>query len=198
MASAKQQAAILGLSAILVAGVVFSALLSGSTAQAQSDKSQGEKMKMSDRIMAAMKDGKKIVASGVISTMQTGTDGAHWLVYGPWRMIVTQPNSGGEGSNPNVAFNASVRMVMTDGSAMHKHMISNFKVGNWTSDDSSITLQGKATITTKDGPVEVPLTIKILQKQVIVITLDTSVLNHFGETPLYGLVGMVRTPAEGN
>ncbi|HZT35498.1 MAG TPA: hypothetical protein VFA15_06240, partial [Nitrososphaera sp.] len=125
MASAKQQAAILGLSAILVVGVVFSAFLSGSTAQAQSDKSQGEKMKMSDRIMAAMKDGKKIVASGVISTMQTGTDGAHWLVYGPWRMIVTQPNSGGEGSNPNVAFNASVRMVMTDGSAMHKHMISN-------------------------------------------------------------------------
>jgi hypothetical protein len=151
-------------------------------------------MKMSDRIMAAMKDGKKIVASGVISTMQTGTDGAHWLVYGPWRMIVTQPNSGGEGSNPNVAFNASVRMVMTDGSAMHKHMISNFKVGNWTSDDSSITLQGKAMITTKDGPVEVPLAIKILQKQVIVMTLDTSVLNHFGETPLYGIVGMVRTP----
>lgn len=166
--------------------MAFSALLSGNVAQAQ-----GDNLGMSDRITAAMKDNKRMVASGVFSTMQTGADGAHWLVYGPWRMIVTQPDGGNE--NPNVSFRASVRMVMTDGNAMHRHAISDFKVSKWFSDDSSTTLEGKATITTRDGPVETPVTIKILQKQVIVFTIDTSVLNHFGETPLYGIVGMVRT-----
>ncbi|AIF84561.1 hypothetical protein NTE_02512 [Candidatus Nitrososphaera evergladensis SR1] len=182
-----KQAAILGLSAILVTGVAFSALLYGNVAQAQSDN-----MNMSDRITAAMKDNKRMVATGVLSTMQTGADGAHWLVYGPWRMMVVAQPNGEEGQNPNVTFNASVRMVMTDGNAMHRHTISDFKMSKWSSDDSSITIDGTAMITTRDGPAQVPVTVKILQKQVIVITLDTSVLNHFGETPLYGLVSMVR------
>jgi hypothetical protein len=84
-------------------------------------------------------------------------------------------------------------MVMFNGSAMHNHEISNFtQTGDATfnGDTNSTTITGTATITMRDGPVpDVQTTIEIAQDKVIAITPDPAALeNHFGDTPIYGIV----------
>jgi hypothetical protein len=65
------------------------------------------------------------------------------------------------------------------------------------SDNSTVTIDGTATVTMKDGPVHgVPVT-QMVQGDVISISLDLDITNnHFGDTPIYGiakkLVNMVK------
>jgi hypothetical protein len=84
-------------------------------------------------------------------------------------------------------------MVRLNGSAMHNHKISNFtQTGDATFDSNtnSTTITGTATITLREGPVpNVPIKIEIAQDKVIAITPDpAAVQNHFGNTPIYGIV----------
>jgi hypothetical protein len=86
-----------------------------------------------------------------------------------------------------------LQMVMLNGSAMHTHEISNFtQTGDATFDSStnSTTITGTATVTMREGPVpNVPTTIEISQDRVIAISPDPAALeNHFGDTPIYGIV----------
>jgi len=120
------------------------------------------------------------------------------IVAGHWMMQMASQNatamSDATGSIGNIArFQALLHMVMLNGSAMHDHEISNFtQVGDPTfnGDTNPTTITGTTTITMREGPVHgVQTTIEIGQDKVIAITPDPAALeNHFGNTPIYGLV----------
>ena len=139
---------------------------------------------------------------GMISSIQNDEQGQPaWIVAGHWMIemasqqndtTATSDTTGGRISNI-VGFDATLHMVMLNGSAMHNHEISNFtQTGEATFDSStnSTTITGTATITMREGPVpNVPTTIEIAQDRVIAISPDPAALeNHFGDTPIYGIV----------
>jgi hypothetical protein len=172
---------------LLVAGMAFSAALSGSMAQAQMDR-----MSISDRVMAAMEQNRRAITGGVFSTIQTGMDGTDWIVYGPWRLTITPASDAG---SMDTRFMAVLTMVQKDGMAKHRHVISDFQLEEQSSGDETLTFEGTATITTRDGPQEgVPVTITLHNSEVIEFAIDTSALDHFGEDPLWGIVARVMTP----
>ena len=136
---------------------------------------------------------------GMVSSIQNDEQGQPaWIVGGHWMMEMASQNdtsaSNTTGSISNIAgFNAMLQMVRLNGSAMHTHDISNFtQTGDATFDSStnSTTITGTATITMREGPVQdVQTTIQIAQDKVIAISPDPAALeNHFGDTPIYGLV----------
>ena len=92
---------------------------------------------------------------------------------------------------PTAVFEANFDMVLLNGSALHKHSIYNFTVTDISKvDDKNYQINGTATVTMKDGPVNnVPLSIKSMNNNVISIWVDpTKVNNHFGNTPIYGVI----------
>jgi hypothetical protein len=136
---------------------------------------------------------------GTISSIQNDEQGQPaWIVSGDWMMEMASQNdtatSDTTGRISNIAgFDAMLHMVMLNGSAMHTHEISNFtQTGDATFDSStnSTTITGTATITMREGPVpNVQTTIEIAQDKVIAISPDPAALeNHFGDTPIYGIV----------
>jgi hypothetical protein len=140
---------------------------------------------------------------GMISSIQNNEQGQPaWVVAGHWMIEMASQNSTQNatvtsdltGRINNIAgFNAMLHMVMLNGSAMHEHEISNFsQTGDATFDSSSnsTTITGTATVTLRQGPVpNVPITIQIAQDKVIAISPDpAAVENHFGNTPVYGIV----------
>jgi hypothetical protein len=133
---------------------------------------------------------------GMISSIQNDEQGQPaWIVAGPWVMeMAPQNDTGTTGSVSNIAsFYATIQMVRFNGSAEHSHEISNFtQVGDATFDSStnSTTITGTATITMREGPVpNVQTTIEVAQDKVIAISPDpTPLQNHFGDTPIYGIV----------
>jgi hypothetical protein len=136
---------------------------------------------------------------GMISSIQNDEQGQPaWIVAGHWMMEMASQNdtttSNMTGGISNIAgFDATLHMVMLNGSAMHNHEISNFaQTGDATFDSStnSTTITGTATITMREGPVpNVQTTIEIGQDEVIAISPDPAALeNHFGDTPIFGIV----------
>jgi hypothetical protein len=140
---------------------------------------------------------------GMISSIQNNEQGQPaWVVAGHWMIEMGSQNStqnatatsDATGRISNIAgFNAMLHMVMLNGSAMHEHEISSFtQTGDATFDSgtNSTTITGTATVTMREGPVpNVPITIEIAQDKVIAITPDPAALqNHFGNTPIYGIV----------
>ncbi len=156
----------------------------------------GDMMSMMHEMMANHK-------WGMISSIQNDEQGQPaWIVAGHWMMEMGSQNSTQNdtatsdttGRISNIAgFNATLHMVMLNGSAMHDHEISSFtQTGDTTFDSgtNSTTITGTATVTMREGPVpNVPITIEIAQDKVIAITPDPATLeNHFGNTPIYGLL----------
>ena len=155
-----------------------------------------------------------VYAAGTIAGLQNDQNGnPTWIVSGYWKGSLTMDNKTKEGvvgtgnqttatantnstattaSNLTTArFNAMFNMVMTNGSAMHKHAIYNFKLMNMSSPNNTTSVfNGTATITMKDGPVDsVPVSIKRIDDNVISIWADPAkVNNHFGTTPIYGTI----------
>ena len=140
---------------------------------------------------------------GMISSIQNDEQGQpSWVIAGHWMIEMGSQNgtqndtatTDTNGRISNIAgFNAMLHMVMLNGSAMHGHEISNFTQTGDASFDSATnttTITGTATITMREGPVpDVPTTIQIAQDKVIAITPDPAALqNHFGNTPIYGIV----------
>ena len=156
----------------------------------------GDMMSMMHEMMANHK-------WGMISSIQNDEQGQPaWIVAGHWMMEMGSQNSTQNdtatsdttGRISNIAgFDATLHMVMLNGSAMHDHEISGFtQTGDTTFDSgtNSTTITGTATVTMREGPVpNVPITIEIAQDKVIAITPDPATLeNHFGNTPIYGLL----------
>lgn len=138
---------------------------------------------------AALKPGQ--YAAGTIASLQNDEGGnPTWIVSGHWK-AATNVSAVEDNQLPTGGFKAVLDMVMTNGSAMHKHQIYNFTLTDMSMpDNTTMTYNGTATITMRDGPVhDVPISAKVMEGNVLSIWLDPSRLdNHFGDTPIYGTV----------
>ena len=156
--------------------------------------------------------------AGTIASIQNDKDGIPtWLLSGAWNGAIinmekeeskanTIPsnsiNTNTDNNLPTAVFEANFDMVLLNGSALHKHSIYNFTVTDISKiNDKNYQVNGTATVTMKDGPVNnVPLSIKAMDNNVISILVDPSKINnlprfisslglsHFGNTPIYGLI----------
>ena len=146
-----------------------------------------------------------LYASGTIASLQNDKDGKPaWVVSGLWRGSLTNLTSGAammsssSANNttskmnlPTATFNSVFEMAMLNGSALHKHQISNFVLTGMSMPSENISVyNGTATITMKEGPVnDVPMSVRTLNNNIISIWVDPAkTMNHFGNTPIYGTV----------
>ena len=143
-------------------------------------------------------------AGGTIASIQNDENGTPaWILSGLWKGALTNMDKSNQDvSTPTVSNNkndnlptasleAEFDMVMLNGSALHQHSIYNFTLADIMKiDDNNYQANGTATVTMKDGPVNnVPLSIKSMNNNVISIWVDpTKVNNHFGNTPIFGLI----------
>src|SRR5919199_4498624 len=91
---------------------------------------------------------------GTIASIQNGKDGKPaWVTSGVWDFKNMNSNS--------PTFNATFNMFMLNGSAAHKHTITDFKTnGNPTKNNNATTYNGTATVSLKKGPATgVPISI---------------------------------------
>jgi hypothetical protein len=134
---------------------------------------------------------RKDMTFGAISSIQNNEQGEpSWILSGHWiTNIVNKTMDSFNQTNP-AKFDSWVYMVMLDGTAMHKHSISNFSLSDVSNQDNATLFQGTVTVSLKDGPVEqVPIEIKVGNNNVIGLSLDgTKTNNHFGDTPVYGII----------
>lgn len=147
-----------------------------------------------------------LYAFGTIASLQNDENGnPTWIVSGLWEGSLTNKTQGGEGNQtatttnastataslPNATFHSKFNMVMTNGSAMHDHEIYDFTLADISkTNNSTIVYNGTATITMRQGPVpDVPISIKTMDNNTISIWADpTKVNNHFGNTPIFGII----------
>ena len=119
---------------------------------------------------------------GTLASIQNEKGKPAWIVAGAWDM--KNVNS----SSP--VFNATFNMVMLNGSAPHKHTITDFKItGSPSKQNKAVTYNGTATVTLKSGPASnVPISIKLMGPQAMSLWIDPGKTNnHFGNTPIYGI-----------
>jgi hypothetical protein len=130
----------------------------------------------------------RLYTFGTISSIQNDHNGKPaWILTGFWKTNLINQTSNASAA----VFNTSFRMIMTNGSAMHTHTITGFVLKNKSVPNKTTTVfNGTATASLKEGPVaNIPTSIKVLDNKVISIWLDpTKVKNHFGNTPIYGVV----------
>ena len=128
---------------------------------------------------------------GAISSIQNNNQGKPgWVLSGHWfTNIINKTKDSFNQTNP-AKFDSWFYMSMLDGSAMHKHAISNFSLTDINTQGNTTSYKGTVTITLKEGPVkDVPIEIKIMNNHVITLSLDaTKTKNHFGDTPIYGII----------
>ena len=128
---------------------------------------------------------------GAISSIQNNNQGKPgWVLSGHWfTNIINKTKDSFNQTNP-AKFDSWFYMSMLDGSAMHKHTISNFTLTDISSQGNTTSYKGTVTITLKEGPVkEVPIEIKVMNNHVVTLPLDSTKTNkHFGDTPIYGII----------
>ena len=128
---------------------------------------------------------------GAISSIQNNEQGEpSWIISGHWiTNIINKTMDSFNQTNP-AKFDSWVYMVMLDGTAMHKHSISNFSLSDVSNQDNATSYKGTVTVTLKDGPVEqVPIEVKVGNNHVIGLSIDAAKTNnHFGDTPIYGII----------
>jgi len=84
-------------------------------------------------------------------------------------------------------------MIKTNGKEMHLHSIYSFKLTHTSINNLTTVFSGIATVTMKDGPhIGVPISISILNHRAMSIWIDpTKTNNHFGNAPIYGIIGLI-------
>lgn len=134
--------------------------------------------------------GSKLTANGAIASLQNEQGTPAWITSGTWKLTVQQSE---DLSIKNAVFRAAFAMVKLDGTAGHKHTISDFKLSSWSADDTTKTFDGTVTVTLRDGPMRnVPVKITIMNGASVSIKIDPAVVSHFGDTAIYGTVARVR------
>jgi hypothetical protein len=121
--------------------------------------------------------------SGTIASIQNGKNGMPaWLLSGGWNF--KNINS----SSPT--FSSTYNMVMLNGTAPHKHTISDFKMtGSPTKSGMATTYNGTASVTMKGMTMSnVPVSVKIMGRAMSLRIDPTMTMGHFGNTPIYGFV----------
>ncbi len=147
-------------------------------------------MSMSEAVSNNWKDHKDMVFGGISSIQNNAQGKPGWVLSGHWfTNIINKTKDSFNQTNP-AKFDSWFYMAMLDGSAMHKHAISNFSLTDINSQGNTTSYKGTVTITLKEGPVkEVPIEVKVMNNHVISLSLDaTKTKNHFGDTPIYGIV----------
>jgi hypothetical protein len=141
-----------------------------------------------------------VYAAGTIASLQNDKNGKPaWIVSGFWKGSLTNLTSAMSSSNntttnknlPTATFNAIFNMVMLNGTALHKHQISNFTLTSISMpNEKTVVSNGTATITMKEGPVNaVPVSVRTMDDNVISIMPDPAkTKDHFGNTPIYGTI----------
>ena len=135
-------------------------------------------------------DHKDMVFGGISSIQNNEQGKPGWVLSGHWfTNIINKTKDSFNQTNP-AKFDSWFYMAMLDGSAMHKHSISNFSLSDISSQGNTTSYKGTVTITLKEGPVkEVPIEIKVMNNHVITLSLDaTKTKSHFGDTPIYGII----------
>jgi hypothetical protein len=204
----KKTSLTLGMIAALTLGMAF---IFASPLSATTNMSGGGMMMSSPQQPGAMSGQSGIMepglyASGTIASLQNDKDGKPaWIVSGLWRGSLTNMSSAdammssssanntttSKTNLPTATFNALFNMVMLNGSAMHRHQISNFTLTSMSMPDKkTVVYNGTATITMKEGPVnDVPISVRTLNDNAISIWIDQAkTMNHFGNTPIYGTI----------
>jgi hypothetical protein len=129
---------------------------------------------------------------GNIASVQNNASGKPtWILSGQWDLAIPHPLKINKTNPPNAAiFNAGFEMIKTDGTSMHTHTISDFKLKGSTINKNDLILSGTATVSMKDGPVkDVPISITILNQGAMYLLVDpVKTSNHFGNSPIYGTV----------
>jgi hypothetical protein len=129
---------------------------------------------------------KSTVMGGITSIQNDATGKTNWIVGGAYKMSNI--------NTTNPTFNSTFYMIKTDGTAAHKHTISDFKIsGTPIVANNSTTFNGTSTVTMKERPVkDVPTSIKFSDENSVSIWLDpTKTNNHFGSTLIYGTQHLV-------
>ncbi|NAL78835.1 hypothetical protein DYY65_11425 [Nitrososphaera sp. AFS] len=133
---------------------------------------------------------------GIISSLQNDASGKPtWIASGQFQMLLFKPRVAEQKLQPAFAtFSTLLSMVHLNGTTLHQHSISDFKLTNANSSTTNrysiVTFNGTATVTLTDSPhLNVPISIKIMNSHTISLWIDpTKVQNHFGNTPIYGIV----------
>ena len=107
-----------------------------------------------------------------------------WILSGQWSGFYNQTNLSDSG------FHSVFHMVKADGTAPHTHEIYNATATNISQNGNATIIKGTVSVTMKDGPVtNVPTTWTIINGNILTISMDpTKTNNHFGNTPIFGLV----------
>ena len=112
-----------------------------------------------------------------------------WSTAGDWVMQLDGPLIGR--AEPQVqSFNATIHMIRLDGNVLHEHEISNFTQHSVShTGDAVTTLNGTFSVTMREGTVpDVPGYIQFTGDLVSIWLDPTSLDNHFGPTPIQGMV----------
>ena len=134
---------------------------------------------------------------GTISSIQNDENGdSAWVLSGHWKGNLMSNNQTlvegrGNESFGGGSFNTQFEMVRLNASAGHTHTITNFVASNYSQiNNSTAMFNGTTTASMREGPVtDIPSSITITGDKVISIWLDPSKINnHYGNTPIYGLV----------
>jgi hypothetical protein len=134
--------------------------------------------------------------AGIVASLTLAPDriAPEWVAAGYWELESDMPllGAGTEGTQPTVtSFDSIIEMTRyADGTFLHQHTISDFRQSEVLhTDANSTTISGTATVVTETGPTEnVPLFIT-LQNNLISIGIDpVATENHFGPTPLSGII----------
>jgi hypothetical protein len=102
-------------------------------------------------------------------------------------------NSGGNASSivtTGAFFTANFKMVPIDGSSPHAHVATNFILSNVSSSQNdTVTYTGTSTLSMPEGPIaDVPTTIEFSGELISILLDPSAVSQHFGNTPIYGVV----------
>lgn len=146
--------------------------------------------------MWGMMDGNHSGSMGMVTGITNDAEGnPAWLLAGHWKVSYASNSSaiGSESTSGNVTdLHASFHMVMLNGSAAHEHELSNFtqtEEATFNSTANATTYIGSSTITMREGPVSDVGTRVTVSDTVVKIELDPmSIDNHFGDSPIYGIV----------
>lgn len=131
---------------------------------------------------------------GPIASVQLDKDGnPSWIIYGQWKSnLPTISNVISNQTESTIPiFDASLRMVMINGSGLHTHTITNFNLTKMSiTDNNTKEFNGTVSASMREGPVSgVPISIKFLGNEVISIWLDpTRIKEHYGTTPIFGAI----------
>jgi hypothetical protein len=130
---------------------------------------------------------------GSIDSIQNDKSGKPgWILSGFWKTnLINQSQTNSENASAGAVFNTSFKMIMTNGSGMHTHTITNFVLKNKSMPSNTISVfNGTASASMREGVVtNIPISIKVMNNSVISIWLDPAkVKNHYGDTPIFGVI----------